>query len=248
MPLVWSIGSIFGPAFGGFFANPAETFPGLFGNSTFFKTYPFALPNLIGATFFLISITTAVLFLRETLEGKREHMDWGLLMGKRLTRTFKRGPRPTAQRRRSFVDGEATAPLLPTGPSSHGHGHDPPTPRGAPSMREVFLGQTTVCLAAYTFLALHSIAYDQVLPVFLSYPVKAHTPDNTHLPFVFNGGFGLDPGRIGTIFTVYGITCGLIQFIIFPPLCGWLGALNCFKACCKLSGPDSFSTETIVPS
>jgi MFS family permease len=64
MPLVWSLGSIFGPAFGGFLAQPAVQFPNLFGDSKFFKTYPFALPNFVAALFFLISMTTATLFLK----------------------------------------------------------------------------------------------------------------------------------------------------------------------------------------
>ena len=64
MPLVWTIGSIFGPAFGGALANPAEKHPDLFGGSAFFKRYPFLLPNLASACFFVVGITTGVLFLR----------------------------------------------------------------------------------------------------------------------------------------------------------------------------------------
>lgn len=63
MPLVWSLGSVFGPAFGGFFARPAEHYPGLFGNIEFFKKYPFALPNLMACFVFFISFMTGLLFL-----------------------------------------------------------------------------------------------------------------------------------------------------------------------------------------
>lgn len=64
MPLVWTIGSIFGPAFGGALARPAEKFPGLFGGSEFLKKYPFALPNLVAACFFILGIFNGILFLR----------------------------------------------------------------------------------------------------------------------------------------------------------------------------------------
>ena len=64
MPLVWSIGSVFGPSFGGFFARPAEQYPELFGNNEFLKKYPFVLPNIVAAVFFCISMFTAVLFLK----------------------------------------------------------------------------------------------------------------------------------------------------------------------------------------
>ncbi|KZL70628.1 major facilitator superfamily transporter [Colletotrichum incanum] len=236
MPLIWSVGSIFGPAFGGFFANPARRFPALFGDSWFFNAYPFALPNLIAAVFFLISVATATLFLKETLESKRHKPDWGLLLGERLTRPFRRSRPHTHRhahiRRTSFVDGEATAPLVPTKLSPPAQPlEDNKQPTEAPSMKEVFTAQTSINLLCYTFLALHSVAFDQILPVFLNYPKQVHTPENTHLPFQFSGGFGLSSDRIGTIFTIYGITCGVIQFFVFPPLCNYFGVLRCFRAC-----------------
>ncbi|OLN80994.1 putative membrane protein YCR023C-like protein 10 [Colletotrichum chlorophyti] len=240
MPLIWSVGSIFGPAFGGFFARPADRFPALFGNSWFFNAYPFALPNFIAAIFFLISVTTATLFLKETLASKRDTPDWGIIMGQRLTRPFRRSHthhhhhHHAHPRRTSFIDGEATAPLVPTkdipGSGSQSQ-EDNKQVLEAPSMNEVFTSQTCINLLCYTFLALHSVAYDQVLPVFLNYPRQVHTPENTHLPFQFSGGFGLGSDRIGTIFTIYGITCGVIQFFVFPPLCNYFGTLRCFRAC-----------------
>jgi len=63
MPLVWSIGSVFGPAFGGFFARPADQYPGLFGNIEYFKRYPFALPNIVACIVFFLSFMTGLLFL-----------------------------------------------------------------------------------------------------------------------------------------------------------------------------------------
>ncbi len=64
MPLVWSLGSIFGPSFGGFFAKPAEHMPGLFGNNKFLIKYPFALPNIVASSLFMIGISTGFLFLK----------------------------------------------------------------------------------------------------------------------------------------------------------------------------------------
>ncbi|KAI0457346.1 major facilitator superfamily domain-containing protein [Xylaria acuta] len=235
MPLVWSIGSVFGPAFGGLFAKPAEQFPGLFGNSHFFKKFPFALPNILGGVVFLVSLSTAALFLKETLQSKRHSRDWGLILGQRITEAFKENPlrRQQKLRRYSLQDAEASAPLLQAdGTSSratrHGTRLEKPV---TPSMSAVFTRQTVINLVAYTFLALHSVAFDQVLPVFLNYPQQEHTPENTFPPLFFSGGFGLNSGRIGTIFTLYGIMCGAIQFVLFPPLCARFGVLNCFRVC-----------------
>lgn len=63
MPLIYTIGGIFGPAIGGILANPAKTYPEIFGKSNFFKIYPYALPNLALGFFFLIGIVTGFLFL-----------------------------------------------------------------------------------------------------------------------------------------------------------------------------------------
>jgi len=51
MPMVWNLGSIFGPSFGGFFVKPAENWPWLFGNNEFFTKFPFALPNIVTSGF-----------------------------------------------------------------------------------------------------------------------------------------------------------------------------------------------------
>ncbi|KAH7635046.1 hypothetical protein SMAC4_02839 [Sordaria macrospora] len=233
MPLVWSIGSVFGPAFGGFFAQPAEQYPSLFGNIEFFKKYPFALPNFVACIIFFISLMTGLLFLRETLESRREHRDWGLVLGEKLTRPFKKrhGHHHRNTRRHSFVDDGASAPLLaqssPPSTSTSIVESEPPT------LREIFTPQTIINLTSYTFLALHSVAFDQVLPVFLNYPHISpgdRTPDNTRLPFKFTGGFGLGSDKIGTIYTVYGIACGVVQFFLFPWFCARFGVLRCYRA------------------
>lgn len=64
MPLVWSLGSVVGPPFGGFFSNPAKNFPNVFGKMEYFIRFPYALPNLLATVFFLISATCATFFLK----------------------------------------------------------------------------------------------------------------------------------------------------------------------------------------
>lgn len=88
MPLIWNIGSIFGPGLGGALANPAVKYPQLFGSSGFFKQYPFALPNMVSSVFFLVSLSTGFLFLKETLETQKHRPDYGRKLGKLLIRPF----------------------------------------------------------------------------------------------------------------------------------------------------------------
>jgi MFS family permease len=71
MPLVWTIGSIFGPAFGGALANPAVKHPDIFGHFEFLRNYPYALPNMLAAVLFVVGITTGILFLEVSSSAHR---------------------------------------------------------------------------------------------------------------------------------------------------------------------------------
>ncbi|KAF7719892.1 Uncharacterized protein PECH_000957 [Penicillium ucsense] len=222
MPLVWTIGSIFGPAFGGALARPAEKHPGLFGGIDYFKRYPFALPNIASACFFLVGITTGFLFLEETLEAKRGSYDPGLALGKALTRPF-------GSCRRSKVndsDEERTALLSDT----KTRGHQKTTPKSRPSWSQIFTPQTSLILLSYTLMSGLGMSFDSIFPVFLHYPVQnlRDNPD-VQLPFKFASGFGVDAPQIGIFYTIIGIIGMVIQFTMFPPVAKRYGVLKCFK-------------------
>ena len=113
------------------------------------------------------------------------------------------------------------------GKTKHGN-QIPPKP---PSYREVFTYQSNINMLVYTLLALHSVAYDQVLPVFMHYPQRRSRSSNPNeeLPFKFVGGFGTDSDSIGLLFLIYGVVGMFIQFFAFPPLARRWGVLNCLK-------------------
>ncbi|KAL8907819.1 MAG: hypothetical protein Q9171_005707 [Xanthocarpia ochracea] len=92
MPLMWTIGSIFGPGLGGALANPAARYPHNFGND-FFRKFPYALPNIAASLFFFIGLTAGSLFLKESLESKKHRRDYGRVFGKSIMRMFKKKPR-----------------------------------------------------------------------------------------------------------------------------------------------------------
>ncbi|KAF5971829.1 hypothetical protein FBULB1_9014 [Fusarium bulbicola] len=235
MPIVWSLGSIIGPSFGGLFAEPAEQYPQIFGHIEFFKRFPFALPNLILMVFFLFSATIAAL--------KRGHRDWGLLVGERITRSFKTTRPAPSTRRASFVDGEATSPLLPNKIAPQKRTHE--ASEHAKKER-VITRATAMNLLIYTLLAFHSVAYDQILSVFLRHPVEKHTPENTSFPFYFSGGFGMKHSEVGTIYTIYGIVCCAVQFLVYPSIVARFGVLRCFRVCCLLMPLAYFLTPYCV--
>ncbi|KAI7664333.1 MFS general substrate transporter, partial [Hortaea werneckii] len=90
MPLVWNVGSIFGPTIGGALANPLGVKPGeVIEDPSLFQRFPYALPNLVSACFFAIGITNGLLFLEETLETKKGKRDYGRIVGEKITALVK---------------------------------------------------------------------------------------------------------------------------------------------------------------
>lgn len=116
-------------------------------------------------------------------------------------------------------------------------------------------------LMAFALLSLHSVSFDQLLPVFLHYPRQENraSDPNVQLPFKFSGGFGLKVGwsspslqsrhqsqgvdlttalhqaeRIGLMYTLYGIYGMCIQFLIFPVVARRFGVLTSLKFVCIL--------------
>ncbi|WOK96781.1 protein ZINC INDUCED FACILITATOR-LIKE 1-like [Canna indica] len=62
----WGIGLIIGPAIGGFFAQPAEKYPGIFSQDSFFGRFPYFLPCLC-ISVFAVGVFIASMWIPETL-------------------------------------------------------------------------------------------------------------------------------------------------------------------------------------
>jgi MFS family permease len=237
MPLVWNVGSIFGPTIGGALANPYNVKPGE-NRSTgnLLEIFPYALPNIVSALFFAIGITTGFLFLEETLEGAENRRDYGLLLGKKITSTIERLVLGLATilhlRSKADDSNPETEPLIKHTSNdeedSLPYETKPDIPR--PTWRSVLNRQAVINLVVYTLLAMHAMAFDQLIPVFLQHdPIG--TPDSTPFtfPLKFAGGFGLNHFQIGLMSTFYGVAGMFVQFFIFPPLCRRFGVLFWLK-------------------
>ncbi|KAF1350187.1 major facilitator superfamily domain-containing protein [Delphinella strobiligena] len=245
MPLVWNIGSIFGPTLGGALANPEGIKPGqpLPANPSFLEKFPYALPNIIASLIFVVGIITGMLFLEETLAVKCDQRDYALLLGDKIKYVAKSSARRikkifTGQKDEQDLERE---PLLKQSSSAAllsvdeevGLDTKPRETPPPPSIREVLHEQSILNLIVYTLLALHNIAFDQLIPIFMHYPVQDHSSSNPDFmpPFKFSGGFGLDTRRIGFLFTLYGVSGMLVQFFIFPPIARKYGVLRCLRVC-----------------
>ncbi|KAG0299558.1 hypothetical protein BGZ98_009945 [Dissophora globulifera] len=62
----WGIGMIVGPVLGGYLANPAKTFPDIFGDWAFFIEYPYFLPCFVAAMGSVVGFVVGYFFLEET--------------------------------------------------------------------------------------------------------------------------------------------------------------------------------------
>ena len=142
---------------------------------------------------------------------------------------------PCRRRRKHHLDDEQSAPLLKTSASRN----QKPSP---PTWREIFTRQSSMNLLVYALLALHSIAFDQLLPVYLHYPALFNLPTTSSsstsgptdpfkpsqptspaspkfsvpVPFRFIGGFALSSNSIGLIFALYACLGMATQLSIFP--------------------------------
>jgi MFS family permease len=240
MPLVWNIGSIFGPSIGGALANPLDVRPGQEREGgSLFEKFPYALPNIVSAVFFATGITTGLLYLEETLETKQGQRDYGLVIGRKLNAFVKRcmtklkevlrlqkpAPKPEQAESEPLIkrgaDDEEQALLLKA----------PVAPRAPPpTWREVLNYQANMNLFTYTLLAAHAMAFDQLLPVFMQYPPLEPDSQQSN-PFQFAGGFGLHHFTIGLLSTCYGIFGMLVQFFLFPQVARKYGILRCLRWC-----------------
>ncbi|OMP86481.1 putative membrane protein [Diplodia seriata] len=238
MPLVFNIGSVFGPAIGGALSNPLGVDVSKPRGDSFFEKFPFALPNIVGSLLFLIGIVTGILFLHETLESKKDETDYGLVLGEKLESAVSNQV-VRAKNVWHRAKGEETEPLLKHASSMSTQDDDDqanddtrkPTEQKRVGVREVLSVQSVTNLVIYTVLALHSIGYDQLLPVFMHHP--AHPRDGSSYdpanPLKFSNGFGIKSKNIGTMFTLYGALCFLFQLFFFPPLARRFGVLRCFR-------------------
>ncbi|ORY04556.1 major facilitator superfamily domain-containing protein [Clohesyomyces aquaticus] len=232
MPLVYTIGAIIGPTLGGAMSNPLHVDPLKPRGDKFLEKYPYILPNFAAACFFFIGIATGWLFLKESLESRKNHRDVGLIVGAKLTAFFrtifgipKRSEKGHADLQpllahQKIINDEEIAEDVPVQITE---------PEKKPSIRDVLTPQTTLNLVVYVFIALYSLAYDQLLPVFMHHPPQSIDDPNTKLPLKFQGGFGLKNGQIGVLFTIFSIFSTFCQFFIFPPCTRYFGVLRCLR-------------------
>jgi len=232
------LSSIFGPVIGGYLADPVKNYPQYFSPGGLFSKYPYALPNFFNAGLFTLSATIGFLFLEEPLEALKNERDIGRELGHKIVSLFSKRPHHHPKiDREEFDDEDETTPLIATDEED---GRCPLLAKTSPKhypkpppLREAFTKESTLNIVVYTFLALQSVSYDQMLPVYMSFPTMAHPPEPEN-PLKYFGGFGLSSSEIGSILSTFGIFAMFNQFFVFPPITRRYGSLNCLRVCLGL--------------
>ncbi|KAJ9664949.1 hypothetical protein H2201_005001 [Coniosporium apollinis] len=232
MPFVWSVGTIVGPAIGGYLARPAENFPSVFSSSGIFASFPYLLPNLVCAIMLLCSIIAGYIFLQET------HPDlqpWST--PEDLNHTSARTPLiPTAgSTAHAAADlqiesyGTFDAVQITEDEDWVVRPDDRPASISSAPSEKVFTKPVIMLVIALGIFAYHSMTYDHLLPIFLQDKwVEGDISALSVLPGSFAGGIGLTIQEVGMIMSVNGLIALIIQAIVFPLMASWLGVWKLF--------------------
>ena len=244
LPLVFNSGVVIGLALGGCLADPVVNLPWLFGPGgkfnvsadpegvSWMRAFPFALPTLFNASVLICSLLSAVFGLKETMPGKRDRKDYGLMIGtclkELIERTVfkKRDSGYTAVNEEDEVETEPewSEQVIPkvmkpvVAPTTK--------PKLSITSRAIYTREVLVTIVSFGLLPLHNSAFMQIFPVFLSTPYAEH-PNPSAL--VFNGGLGYPSPTIGLFLSAFGIFGILIQLLIYPSLQAWLGTLRSYR-------------------
>lgn len=98
------------------------------------------------------------------------------------------------------------------------------TPLSSPSFREAMSPKVIHVIASYALMALHTICFDQIFPVFMVTPRAASYP-----PFRLNGGLGFESSLAASLISAAGIVFVGLMITVFPFVDRLLGSLRCLQ-------------------
>ncbi|KAI0192485.1 MFS general substrate transporter [Astrocystis sublimbata] len=256
LPMVWCLGSIVGPMIGGALARPCANFPAIFSAGTIWERFPYLLPNLFSAIVVLIGVITGFLFLEETHAQKKMERDRGLEIGdwivSKLT-SFRKCTEPRDEKSKLVVRDDDMRPLidhdeqLPTYRTNENTPASSPRLKSAPAptiprdsldlaqpakemgvgFSKTFTLPVVLNIVSFGILAFHTMAFDQLLPVFLATPAPEHGVMS--LPLKFVGGFNLDSKTVGIIMSIQGAWQLFLNSFIVPKVIARFGAWRSFR-------------------
>jgi hypothetical protein len=202
------------------------------------RHWPYALPNLVSATFLFSAATGLFLGLEETHEILRHRPDRGRRIGAYLVRMVLRHKDhqaydavPTSESPDTPVnradDIEMQTPLQAS--------RDTIRRRKRLPISRIWTKNVIITLTAHATLAFHVGTFNNLWFIFLSTPRfnPEHPQPADHLyqslPFGFTGGLAMPPARIGLALSIMGIIGIFIQLILYPAWTAKLGLVRSYR-------------------
>ncbi|KAI0099854.1 MFS general substrate transporter [Nemania sp. FL0031] len=219
LPVVYSIGSITGPALGGLLVARLVK-----------DRYPFLAPNIVAAALLAFSVVVLAVWFEETLEDREGYPDWTerLPWLRYFSKKHKStSPRPwvwPGGRDMDCIDEERSEPAesevgesrgLLQPQSDEAGNDDAKIPSDPVAWRQLFNRTTVVFLATSLIFQLSNSSFNSLYPVFAS--GKEPTGRNLHADVI---GVALSVAGVFTIF---------FQLFLFPSLKGRLGNVGTYR-------------------
>ena len=234
MPFVWSIGTIVGPAIGGYFCNPSENFPSAFPSHGLFARFPYLLPNFICASFLLLAILAGLVAIEEThpdLQPWSKQEDY--------EQHAAEAPLLNANNNVGSAMEQAPADITTDSYGTFNSVHVPEEERwrvkadgrsASPRHSKVFTRKVVMLTVALGIFTYHSMTYDHLLPIFLQ---DERVGKNVNISEqttseAFAGGLGQTIQSTGVIMAGNGVIALFIQGVLFPFFASWLGVWKVF--------------------
>ncbi|KAK9775235.1 putative Major facilitator superfamily (MFS) profile domain-containing protein [Seiridium cardinale] len=216
LPVVYSLGSITGPALGGLLVG---TLAG--------DQYPFLAPNILGSSLLAVSVIVLFIWFDETLEERgeafdwREHLGWLCCCMRRTQNKLKHtlnSSSPEARNGRSntlLEEDETDEERGLLGPDDEDEGGDAKEPSDSATWRQLFNRTTLLLLTTYLVFQVSNISFSSLYPLFAAGPPPT--------------GRGLHADVIGVSLSVAGIFTILFQLFLFRPIKARLGNLGTYR-------------------
>ncbi|KAF2993001.1 hypothetical protein E8E13_000050 [Curvularia kusanoi] len=252
LPMTFNIGVIIGPILGGILADPVGSYPSVFGPGSFIggkdgvywmQKWPYALPNIMSATFLLFSALSVIFFLEETNELCKDRPDPGLRIGRMIRRYLFR-QNTAIEPGYSAIPGDEfgasnSLELQPTPTSAHAEisassDETKKIVRQKLPFRRIFTRNLVITLLAHGLMAMHVGGFNSLWFIYLSTP--RFDPSHPHPPgykphgFIhFTGGLALPPARIGVALAILGVIGISLQLFLYPKLSYKLGTAKSYR-------------------
>ncbi|KAF9254764.1 MFS general substrate transporter [Marasmius fiardii PR-910] len=211
VPIMWAFGVTLAPMMGGFLAEPANTWPNVFGKVPLFVNYPFFLPCFVAGMYAFSAFVIPLFRLRETHpsfqsknESRSHNSDVSSQTCPLLDHNECSNYESTTTRDQSSHTNSTTTTLPAT-----------PLPP-APTSTSILNPALKIVLLNYCFLNFTDMSYAVIIPILYS------TSNSL-------GGLGFSSKRIGALLGLYSLSNAFIQIGVFKKILKRIGARRMYR-------------------